>query len=129
MKVTLVFYPPGEEYLTFPLHFTTYLPITVTSRFNILEVYYRAVQELKKDPPRKFRNKALQLKPVSLQYSTRTEGGVGFVQVQSFHDKYLIHHPVPQKIEGDYHVDFTVNYRFGCSCSKPNKTCTSRCTR
>ena len=127
MKITLEFYQPGEEFLTLPLLFITYLPII--PRFNIMEVYYKAVEELQKDPPRIFRNKAIALKPISLQYSTRTEGGVGLIHVQLPCDSYLRHHSVPQQIEGDYHVVFTVNYRFGCSCHKPKKTCKSRCTR
>ena len=111
MKVTFELYQPGEEFLTLPFYFITNLPNEL--RFNAMELYYKTVDKFRKNPPRPFQRRLTALKPLSISYSTRTEGGVGMVHVQLSCPNDLIRHPIPQQIEGDYHVVYIVNYKFG----------------
>ena len=116
MKVTFELYKPGEEFLTLPYYFITNLPDEY--HFNAMDLYYKTVQKLLKDPPRPFLGKSIALKPISIRYSTRTQGGVEMRHVELTGPDDLSRHPPPQQIEGEFHATYTVNYRIGCSCHK-----------
>ena len=115
MKVTLELYKPGEEYTTMPLLFCTEMP-EVTPRFHVVNLYYEVIRKFRQNPLNTFKRKNFALLPLAIRYSGATEGEVRMIHVTFPCDNYLMSHPVPRQLYGDYHVVFTANYRILPTC-------------